>query len=115
MIEKVLRTIEKIIPKSVYTFFQPAYHYLLALLGAIIYRFPSRELITIGVTGTKGKSTTSEIIYKILSEAGYKTALVNTIEFKIGEESQRNYFKMTTPGRFFLQKFLRRAKTSGAT
>ncbi|MDO8492358.1 MAG: UDP-N-acetylmuramoyl-L-alanyl-D-glutamate--2,6-diaminopimelate ligase [bacterium] len=115
MLERTLRSIEKIIPKSLYQFFQPAYHYLLALAGAILYRFPSRELITIGVTGTKGKSTTAEIIYKILSEAGHKTALVNTIEFRIGNESERNYFKMTTPGRFFLQKFLRRALVEGST
>lgn len=115
MLEKILRFIEKLIPKSIYRFFQPAYHYLLALAGAILYRFPSKEIFVIGVTGTKGKTTTSEYIHHLLTEAGYKTALVSTIQFKIGEKSERNLFKMTTPGRFFLQKLLRRAIKKGCT
>lgn len=115
MLEKILRSIEKIIPKKVYSFFQPYYHFLLALLGAIIYRFPSSKLIVIGVTGTKGKSTTTQMIYEILKNSGKKCALINTIEFRIGEKRERNYFKMTTPGRFFLQKFLRKAVSEGCT
>ena len=109
MTEQIFRTIEKFIPSFLYKFLQPHYHYLLSLIGAVFYNFPSKKLIVIGVTGTKGKSTTSEIIYRIFKEAGFKTALANTVEFTIGEKSQRNYFKMTTPGRFFLQKFLSRA------
>ncbi|MDP4009128.1 MAG: UDP-N-acetylmuramyl-tripeptide synthetase [bacterium] len=85
------------------------YHYMIALLGALIYRFPSRNIRVIGVTGTKGKSTTAEIIYAILKEAGHQTALAGTIRFVIGENSSRNLSKMTMPGRFFLQKFLRDA------
>lgn len=115
LMEKYLRLFERFIPKSVYRFFQPAYHYSLALLGAIIYRFPSRSLVTIGVTGTKGKTTTSELVAAILNESGSKTALISTIQFKIGEESRKNLFKMTTPGRFFLQKFLRKAVNEGCT
>ncbi len=107
--EKILRTIEKFIPSFLYTFFQPFYHYLLSVFGAFFYDFPSKKLIVIGVTGTKGKSTTAEIIYKIFKEAGFKVALANTVEFTIGDISERNQFKMTTPGRFFLQKFLLRA------
>jgi len=109
MKEKILRQIEKIIPAKLYGFFQPSYHYLMALLGAIIYRFPSRKLIVVGITGTKGKSSTTEILNAILEEAGFKTAVQNTVRFKIDQNSEDNKFKMSMPGRFFMQKFLRRA------
>lgn len=107
--------LKKIIPASVFTFFQPAYHYLLALTGALIYHFPARNMYIIGVTGTKGKSSTTEIINSILEKAGHKTALTNTIRFKIADTSERNLYKMSMPGLFFMQKFLARAKKAGCT
>lgn len=91
------------------------YHFALALLGAVWYRFPSRQLTVIGVTGTKGKSSTVEIIRAILTEAGYTVASTGTIQFCIGDRCERNLFKMTMPGRFFLQRFLRQAVNEGAT
>jgi len=85
------------------------YHFILAFLSAFIYGFPSRKLIVIGVTGTKGKSSTAEIINAILEAAGYKTALASTIHFKIAGEIKPNRYKMTMPGRFFMQRFLHTA------
>ena len=111
----MLKILKKIIPKSIFEFFSPAYHYILALLGASIYAFPSKKLVVIGVTGTKGKTTTTELVNAILETAGYKTALQNTLRFKIGEKEKRNLFKMTMPGRFFMQKFLREAALAGCT
>lgn len=107
----MLGRIKKIVPKPLLG----AYHYSLALLGAIIYRFPSRSLFVIGITGTKGKSSTTEIINAILEKAGYKTALSNTIRFKIADSSQTNLYKMSLPGRFFIQRFLRKAVNAGCT
>jgi UDP-N-acetylmuramoyl-L-alanyl-D-glutamate--2,6-diaminopimelate ligase len=92
-----------------------AYHLMLAELGSIIYRAPSKKLVVIAVTGTKGKSTTVELIRSILVEAGYKTAAASTIRFSIGKDSEPNLFKMTMPGRFFLQQFLRKALDAGCT
>jgi UDP-N-acetylmuramoyl-L-alanyl-D-glutamate--2,6-diaminopimelate ligase len=113
--DETLRTIERFIPKKVYRFFQPAYHYLLTLTGAVRYAFPSRKLFVIGVTGTKGKSSTTEIINAILEKAGLKTALSNTIRFKIGNESKANMYKMSMPGRFFMQQFLHDAAQAHCT
>lgn len=113
MINKILRTVEKFIPKKLYKMGQPIYHYFLAVVGAIIYRFPSREIKIVAVTGTKGKTSTIEFVNAILEEAGKKTALLGTMRFKIGNESKANMYKMTVPGRMFIQKFLRDAVYAG--
>ncbi len=111
--DNTLATIRRFIPKKIFCFFQPAYHKALSFMAALWYRFPSRKIKVIAVTGTKGKSSTTEIINAILEEAGFKTALSNTIRFKIGNDSKPNLFKMSTPGRFFLQSFLRKAVSKG--
>lgn len=107
--EKYLRTLEKIIPKKVYGFFQPLYHLALAHIGTRIYRNPSKKIYVIAVTGTKGKSSTTEFISAVLEAASKKTAVLSTIRFKLGDTSRENKYKMTMPGRFFTQKFLREA------
>jgi UDP-N-acetylmuramoyl-L-alanyl-D-glutamate--2,6-diaminopimelate ligase len=113
--EKALRTIEKYVPKKVYKLLQPLYHYILALVGAIITRAPSKKIYVIGVTGTKGKSSTVEFVNAVLEGAGKKTAVLSTIHFKVGDKDRPNKFKMTMPGRFFTQKFLRDAVNAKCT
>lgn len=103
--------LKKIVPKRAIRF----YHFCLAYLGAALYRFPSRRLVVVGVTGTKGKSTVVELVRAMLEAAGHKTAAASTIRFCIGEKCERNLFKMTMPGRFFLQRFLHRAVDAGCT
>ncbi|NTV44819.1 MAG: UDP-N-acetylmuramyl-tripeptide synthetase [Candidatus Yonathbacteria bacterium] len=115
MLDDIFRTTKKIIPHRLFVFLQPAYHYALACAGAIIYRFPSRTITVIAVTGTKGKTTTVELLNAILEKNGAKTALSSTLRFKIGERSRPNMYKMSLPGRFFLQRFLRQAVNAGCS
>lgn len=82
---------------------------------AIAYGFPARKLTVIGVTGTKGKSSVSDMLYTTLKDNGYKVASASTIRFAIQEESEPNRFKMTMPGRGFIQHFLARAVKAGCT
>ena len=105
----MLTFIKKITPGWILSF----YHFTLASLGAIIYRFPSNRIYVVGITGTNGKTTTTELINAMLEEAGHTTALANSLRFKRRDSSQRNTKKMTMPGRFFIQRFLREAVDAG--
>ena len=98
-------SIKKYIPQFIIS----CYHFFLAALGALLYGFPSRKLIVIGITGTCGKTTVADMTLRILEEAGYKTAVLSSIKFRIDGKEQINALKMTMPGRFILQKFLRQA------
>ena len=90
-----------------------AYHFLLAWFGAFVYGFPSRKIYVIGVTGTKGKSSTVELVHAVLQAAGKKTALLSSVHIGFGSELALNPRKNTMPGRMFIQKFLRQAVDVG--
>ncbi len=83
----------------------------LACMSAAYFGHPARELITIGITGTKGKTTTAYMIRNTLELAGYKTGLIGTIEAIIGEEHIPA--NNTTPESFLLQKYFRDMVNAG--
>lgn len=112
-LDTVLYHLKRLVPLSLFRAIQPPYHYVLSVIGAVLYQFPSKEITVIGVTGTKGKSSVVEILNAIFEADGKRTAVSGTIRFKIGEKSERNLYKMTMPGRFFVQKFLRDAVNAG--
>jgi len=107
--DSILYTIKRFIPRPLLNFFRPYYHRFLVNTAARYYRFPSHQIKVIAVTGTKGKSTTTEIIAHIFEKNGHKVASLSTIQFKIGDDVRHNLYKMTTPGRGFVQHFLREA------
>lgn len=82
-------------------------------MAALYYFYPANKLIVIAVTGTKGKTTTCNLIGAILMEAGHKVGMATTVNIRVGEELWANRSKMTTLGRFALQKLLRRMVNSG--
>ncbi|MBI3114437.1 MAG: UDP-N-acetylmuramoyl-L-alanyl-D-glutamate--2,6-diaminopimelate ligase, partial [Candidatus Harrisonbacteria bacterium] len=70
------------------TLLKRAFHFAIAWISAVFYRFPSRKIYVLGVTGTKGKSTVLELINAILESAGKKTALLSSVRMKGGGDSE---------------------------
>lgn len=83
----------------------------LAELSAAYYGHPAKELTTIGITGTKGKTTATYMVRYILEASGIKTGLIGTIETIIGDEhiSSAN----TTPESYIVQKYFRKMADAG--
>ncbi len=89
------------------------YHVMLAHLAAFTYGYPSRKLIVIGVTGTNGKTTTAYLLARALEACGERVGCTSTAVLKIADREWINDTKMTMPGRFFLQRMLRRMVQAG--
>jgi UDP-N-acetylmuramoyl-L-alanyl-D-glutamate--2,6-diaminopimelate ligase len=85
------------------------YHFVMSFLAAFLSGFPSRKIVVVGVTGTKGKSSTLEYLNAIFEAAGWRTALLGTIRTKVADTSRPNLTRMTMPGRFSVQNFLAEA------
>lgn len=82
-------------------------HFFLAWAAYWRYGRPARRLIVVGVTGTKGKSTTCRLIASVLEAGGHKVGLLSTVEFQVGEKRWLNDKKMTMLGRGQIQQMLR--------
>lgn len=89
------------------------YHLLRAIVANFVYRFPSRGMTIIWVTGTNGKTTTTNIIARWLKESWKKVFMFSTVNYFIWDEEFRNDTKMTSPDPFLLQKLLSDAKKAG--
>lgn len=113
ILDKLLNLGRKIIPKPIFNFFQPIYHLSLGLLAVFLYRFPSRKLKVIGITGTKGKSTTLYLAGKTLEEAGFKVGWISSLSIKIADKEWLNPYHLTMPGRMFIQKTLKEMVKAG--
>ena len=77
--------------------------YALALMSAAYFGYPANKLKIIGITGTKGKTTTTYMIRSILEEVGRKVGLIGTIEAIIGEKHIPA--ANTTPESYTIQKY----------
>ncbi|MCK4517431.1 UDP-N-acetylmuramoyl-L-alanyl-D-glutamate--2,6-diaminopimelate ligase [Candidatus Babeliales bacterium] len=85
----------------------------LAELSAQALGYPAKKLSIIGVTGTKGKTTTTFLVEHVLREAGYKTALLGGVKNKILDESEKS--DLTTHGADYLQMFFTECLKRGVT
>jgi len=87
----------------------------LAYLAAAYYDFPAQKMTVIGVTGTDGKTTTTNLIFQILRQAGFKAGMISTVNAIIGDETIDTGFHVTTPEATIVQGLLARMVDHGLT
>jgi UDP-N-acetylmuramoyl-L-alanyl-D-glutamate--2,6-diaminopimelate ligase len=85
----------------------------LAMLSSAFYGFPARSMTVIGVTGTDGKTTTCNLLYRILLAAGKRAGMVSTVNAVIGDEVIDTGFHVTTPESPDIQHYLVMMRDSG--
>ncbi len=105
----MLHKFKKMIPQG----FKNIFHLCKAVVANFYFGFSSRNLIVVGVTGTNGKTTTTQMIGKVLEEDGSKVAVSSTINFRIGDKEQVNKTKFTTLSSWQVQKFIHKAVRAG--
>ena len=88
-------------------------HRALSLAAARFYGYPAREMCTIGVTGTDGKSTTVYLLYQLLNRLGRRAGFISTVASSVGGEIEPNPFHQSTPEAPQLQAALRRMVNNG--
>ncbi len=85
--------------------------YAMAFISAAYFNHPAEELKVIGITGTKGKTTTTYLVKSILEQAGHKVGLIGTIETIIGDT--HIHANNTTPESYLLQETFRKMADEG--
>lgn len=85
--------------------------YALSMLSAAYFDHPAQKLKVIGITGTKGKTTTTFMVKGILEHAGYKVGLIGTIETIIGDTHIPS--SNTTPESYLVQKYFAQMVEAG--
>lgn len=89
------------------------YHLFQAMLANIIYGFPSRHIKVIGVTGTDGKTTTTHLLYHVLSKNSKSVSMLSTVYGKVGDDVYDTGLHVTTPDPFQVQKMIYEAVLHG--
>ncbi len=87
----------------------------LSWIAASLYDWPGRKLTVIGVTGTDGKTTTTNLIFQVLLAAGIKAGMISTVNAVIGDEVLDTGFHVTTPDAHDVQRYLARMVEAGLT
>lgn len=99
------------VPEDTALVLVPDTRYALALLSAAYFDHPADQMKIIGITGTKGKTTTTFMIKGILEHAGYKVGLIGTIETIIGEKHIPA--NNTTPESYLVQEYFAQMVEAG--
>lgn len=106
--------VKKVVPRNAFKKVEPYGHFGEAIALNLKNKFPGKGLKVIGVTGTNGKTTTCFLLHKMLTEAGYKTGLMTTVAYGVGEDIRPQVEHMTTSSVPVLHQRLKQMKAQGA-
>lgn len=107
------KLVKRLVSERLFRAVAPWGHLMEAVIYNVAYGFPARGMKVIGVTGTNGKTTTSFMIHRMLSKAGYKTGLMTTVAWAIGTEVHAQTQHMTNVPVPLLMKRLKQMRKAG--
>ncbi len=106
--------VKKAIPTAVFDRLEPYAHWGESVVVSARHGHPARSMRFIGVTGTNGKTTTTNMIFTMLREAGYDVALLSSTTYGFRDDLRQQVNHMTTDPAPVMQKKLRSFATAGA-
>lgn len=107
------KMVKKLVPTGVFRAVEPYGHLVEAVVYNVVNGFPGRGLQVIGVTGTNGKTSTAFLVHRMLQDAGYKTGLMTTVAWGVGDDIQaqvHHYTNVPVPELMQRLKAMRAAK-----
>jgi UDP-N-acetylmuramoyl-L-alanyl-D-glutamate--2,6-diaminopimelate ligase len=113
--KSILQLLKKILGKKLTKLVRPLGHGLKARLASIYYGFPANKLKLVGITGTKGKTTTTVLTGKLMNKAGFKTGYISTAFIYDGKKEYINPHKMGTIDSVIMFRVLRKMLQNGCT
>jgi UDP-N-acetylmuramoyl-L-alanyl-D-glutamate--2,6-diaminopimelate ligase len=108
------KAVKKLIPKKLFKRVEPYGHLAESVLMQTKSQFPAKKMVIIGITGTNGKTTTSFMVHKMLVEAGFKTGLMTTVAYGVGNNLKPQIAHMTTVSPGLLLKRIKNMADEGA-
>lgn len=107
--KSILKFLRRVLPSWVFQL----QHYLEARVAQVLFKNPSKKMIVIGIVGSKGKTTTANLIWAILNSKEEPAGLIGTADIKVGDKTIKNHWHKTMPGRWFTQQLLAQMKSAG--
>ncbi|PID32070.1 hypothetical protein CR970_02430 [Candidatus Saccharibacteria bacterium] len=101
------KIVKKVIPAHAFQAVEPYGHLAESVFLNVVHGFPGRGMKVIGVTGTNGKTSTCYMIHRMLCHAGYKTGLMTTVAYGVGDDIRPQIKHMTNVP---VPEFMRRLK-----
>lgn len=114
MKKTVKQSLKRFVPSRLFRSLEPQYHLLEASFSVARHGYPAKGMHIIGVTGTNGKTTTANMIHRMLVDAGYKSALMTTVCYGVGNDLVPQQLHMTTASAPELQQRIAAFRRQGA-